>query len=108
MNKKVFLWKNTLFLTNIFVYAIIIFGFIITFLISYHSNKGIFEQDIEYISTFLTAEGIYHRIDSIFTKPINISLTIANDNLLKSFLAEEEQDANNPFFKDDAKLSTRL
>lgn len=46
----------------------------------------------------LTAEGIYNQIDSIFTKPINISLTMANDNLLKDFLAREDLMANDAVF----------
>lgn len=81
--------KNILLQTNIFIGAIIVLGFILTSLISYHLNNSIYIQDIEHIST-LTSEGIYHQIDSIFTKPINISLTMANDNLLKSFMQEEE------------------
>lgn len=81
--------KDVLLRTNIFICMIIILGFLLTSFISYHSNNGIFMRDIEHIST-LTSEGIYHKIDSIFTKPINISLTMANDSLLKTFLAEEE------------------
>lgn len=85
MKKK----QNVLLRTNIFICIVIILGFLMTSLISYYSNDGIFKRDTEHIST-LTSEGIYHQIDSIFTKPINISLTMANDSLLKSFLAEEE------------------
>lgn len=81
--------KNVLLRTNIFICIVIILGFSLTSLISYHSNNGIFKRDIEHISS-LTSEGIYHQIDSIFTKPINISLTMANDSLLKTFLMEEE------------------
>lgn len=81
--------KNVLLRTNVFICIVIIFGFLLTSLISYRSNNGIFEQDIEHIST-LTSEGIFHQIDSMFTKPINISMTMANDSLLKTFLQEEE------------------
>lgn len=81
--------KDVLLRTNFFICIVIVLGFTLTALISYHSNNGIFMRDTEYISA-LTSEGIYHQIDSIFTKPINISLTMANDNLLKTFLAEEE------------------
>lgn len=80
--------KNVLVRTNIFICVVITLGFLLTSLISYHSNNGIFKRDIEHIST-LTSEGIYHQIDSLFTKPINISLTMANDSLLKTFLSEE-------------------
>lgn len=82
--------KNILFRTNLFVCTVIVIGFAITSIISYYSNRGIFEQDVERVST-LTLEGIYHQIDSIFTKPINVSLTMANDQLLKTFLMEEVQ-----------------
>lgn len=82
--------KNVLLRTNIFICMVILMGFLVTSLVSYHSNNGIFKRDIEHIST-LTSDGIYHKIDSIFTKPINISLTMANDSLLKTFLAEEEE-----------------
>ena len=82
--------KNILLKTNLFICAVIIVGFVITSVISYYSNRGIFEQDVERVSK-LTAEGIYHKIDSIFTKPINVSLTMANDSLLKRFLNEETQ-----------------
>lgn len=81
--------KNVLLRTNIIICIVIILGFSLTALISYRSNHGIFLRDVENISN-LTSEGIYHRIDSLFTKPINISLTMANDNLLKSVLKEEE------------------
>lgn len=81
--------KNVLFRTNLAVCIVIVIGFIITSAISYKSNQGIFEKDIESVSR-LTSEGIYHQIDSIFTKPINISMTMANDSLLKEFLEGEE------------------
>lgn len=81
--------RNVLTRTNVLICIVIILGFSLTSLISYHTNNDILKRDIEHISK-LTSEGIYHQIDSIFSKPINISLTMANDNLLKSFLAQEE------------------
>lgn len=81
--------KNVLLKTNIFICAVIVLGFLLTSFISYNSNNRIFKKDIERIST-LTCDGIYHEIDTIFTKPVNISLTMANDSLLKTFLREEE------------------
>lgn len=82
--------KNMLLRTNIFICFIIIMGFLVTSFISYHSNIQIFKKDIEEVST-LTSEGIYHKIDSVFTEPINVSLTMANDTLLKDFLNKETQ-----------------
>lgn len=91
--------KNVLFRTNFLVCSVIIIGFIITALIGYQSNQGIFREDMERVST-LTSEGIYHQIDSIFTKPINISLTMANDSLLKGFLEGEAEHQDDPAFID--------
>ena len=39
----------------------------------------------------MTSEGIYYQMNSAFTKPVNISLTMANDSLLKEFLATEAE-----------------
>lgn len=80
--------KNVLLRTNLFVCIVIVLGFIITSLISYHSNLGIFRRDTENVAA-LTSEGICHEIDSIFSRPISISLTMANDSLLKAFLSQE-------------------
>lgn len=89
--------KNILLKTYILVCAVILFGFAIIAVISYNSNKGIFKQDVERV-TDLSSEGIHHQIDSIFNKPINISLTMANDNLLKTFLSQEKQRLNDKDF----------
>lgn len=82
--------KNVLFRTNLLVCSVIVIGFIITVCMGYQSNQSIFQKDMEQVS-ILTSEGIYHKIDSIFTKPINIALTMANDSLLKEFLNGEQQ-----------------
>lgn len=89
--------QNILLRTNIFICTVIILGFLLTSLVSYNANNGIYKNDIEHITT-LTSEGIYHQIDSIFTKPINISQTMANDNLLKTFLMEERTRENDEDF----------
>ena len=81
--------NNILLRTNIFVCTIIILGFAVTSITSYRANIGVFEKDVEDV-TDLASEGIYYKIDSIFTKPVNVSLTMANDSLLKEFLAEEQ------------------
>lgn len=92
--------KKIVLRTNLFVCIIIVIGFVIASTISFYSNQGIFHEDIERVSE-LSSEGIYHHIDSIFTKPINISLTMANDSLLNSFLNEENQRLNDPTFIDE-------
>ena len=81
--------KHILFQTNFFVCIIIALGFIITSIISYQSNMGLFEKDVAQVSD-LAADSIYYKIDSMFTTPINVSLTMANDNLMKDFLSDEE------------------
>lgn len=81
--------KGTLLYTNSLVCTIIIIGFFITAVISYKGNWDVFEKDVEQVSN-LTMESISHQIDSNFTKPVNVSLTMANDSLLKAFLDEEE------------------
>lgn len=91
--------KNVLFRTNLLVCIVIAVGFVITSYISYQSNQGIFRNDVENVSN-LTSEGIYHQIDSIFTKPINISLTMANDSLLKEFLQKEQLHLDDTAFID--------
>lgn len=82
--------KGALLATNLVVAAIIVLGFIITSVISYKSNIGIFERDIEHVLE-LASDGIYSKIDHIFTQPISVSLTMANDSLLKEFLNEENE-----------------
>lgn len=74
--------------TNILVCLVIILGFAVTSVISYRSNHGIFRRDVENVAA-LTSEGVYYQVESIFTKPVNISLTMANDSLLHNFLSNE-------------------
>lgn len=97
--------KHSLFKTNILVCAIILIGFFITAVISYRSNIGFFEKDIENVSTLAT-EGIHSRIKSIFSRPVSVSLTMANDYLLKDFLTDESRYPDNPAYV--AKMQTYL
>lgn len=87
--------KNILLRTNLLVCLVIIIGFAMTAVLSYQANYSASVQNIEQISE-LTSEGIYYQLTSIFTKPVNISLTMANDSLLKDFLSEEKAQLNNP------------
>ena len=89
--------KNILVRTNFLVCLVIILGFAITSVISYQSNLGIFRKDVENVSS-LTSEGIYYQIESLFTRPVNVSLTMANDSLLKEFLSQEKQRADDEDF----------
>lgn len=80
--------KRITWRANALICAIILLGFALTSFISYHSNRAAFEQDAERVSV-LTSEGIAHDIDAQFTRPIDVSLTMANDSLLKEYLAIE-------------------
>lgn len=82
--------NRTLLQTNLLICVIIIVGFLITSVISYRSNIGIFQKDIEMVSS-LSSEGLYNEISTIFSQPVNVSLTMANDSLLKDFLTDEKQ-----------------
>lgn len=80
--------KRITWRANALICLIIVLGFALTSYISYHSNRATFEQDAQQVS-LLTSEGIAHEIEAQFTRPINVSLTMANDSLLKEYLAVE-------------------
>ena len=82
--------KNILLRTNLLICMVIIAGFLMTAVLSYRANYSASLENIEQVST-LTSEGIYYQMNSAFTKPVNISLTMANDSLLKEFLATEAE-----------------
>lgn len=82
--------KNILFKTNILICVILIVGFLLTAVLSYRANYSASLESIEQVST-LTSEGMYYQINSIFTKPVNISLTMASDSLLKELLINENE-----------------
>lgn len=89
--------KYSLLKTNILVCTIILIGFFITAVVSYRSNIGVFEKDVENVSTLAT-EGINSQIESIFSRPVSVSLTMANDQLLKSFLTNETTQTGSPAY----------
>lgn len=80
--------KNILLRTNLFICLVIITGFLLTAVLSYRASYISSLENIEQVSD-LTAEGIYYQITSTFTKPVNISLTMANDSLLKELISNE-------------------
>lgn len=81
--------KNILLKTNVLVCIIIVAGFLVTAVLSYQANYSSSLENIEQVSD-LSSEGIYYQMNNIFTKPINISLTMANDSLLRDCLNEEK------------------
>lgn len=91
--------KNILLRTNAMICAIIVAGFLLTALLSYRANYAASLQSIEQVSA-LTSEGIYYQIDTTFTKPLNISLTMANDSLLREALREEAGSMDDPAYQE--------
>lgn len=81
--------ENILLRTNLLVCLVIVAGFLLTAVLSYRANYSASLQNIEQVST-LTSEGIYYQLTTTFTKPVNVSLTMANDSLLVSFLSREK------------------
>ncbi len=89
--------RHVLLRTNLLIFAIIILGFMCIFIHNYHYNREIFKKDMEQVA-LLTEKCIYNDIDSIFTKPIHIAMTMANDNFLKDFLETEDMMPDNEEF----------
>lgn len=88
--------NNKLLHTNLMISGILVAGFILTAIFSYQANYQASLNNIEQVSS-LTAEGIYYQLTAMFTKPVNISLTMAHDSLLVEHLLEESNylDDNN-------------
>lgn len=86
--------NNILFKTNGVICIIIVIGFILTAILSYRINYSSSLKNIEQVST-LTSEGIYYQLTTTFSKPIHVSLTMANDNLLEEYLAVEMTQTDN-------------
>ena len=77
--------------TNILICAIILAGFITMALTSAGTYSDVINDDIMNISK-LTSTNIYSDIRNELTKPIFVSLTMANDNFLKQWLKNEKTD----------------
>lgn len=89
---------NILLKTNILVCLIVFLGFLATAVLSYQMNYSASVKNIEQVSE-LTSEGIYYQLTTLFTKPVNISLTMAHDSLLRNALIEESANLNNPEYE---------
>lgn len=74
--------------TNLLVCIILLLGFSVTAFFAYQANYKSSLDKIEQVSS-LTTEGIYYQLTALFTKPVNISQTMAHDSLLVSHLTEE-------------------
>lgn len=78
---------------NIIISTILLIGFLLTGILCSHMNYRDAIKSIEQVSA-LTSEGIYFQITNLFTKPINISLTMANDSFLINHLLVEPADGS--------------
>lgn len=90
MHKK----DNVLIKTNLLICLIIVVGFLSTALLSYQANYSTSLKSIEEVSS-LTSESIYYQLTTAFAKPIHVSLTMANDSLLREYIDNENQELNN-------------
>nr|WP_312577979.1 sensor domain-containing diguanylate cyclase [Sedimentibacter sp.] len=85
--------NNVKYKVNLLVSTIIIIGFISIIFINYNNYSRIIKDDIKNISK-LTSTNIYSDINNELTKPIFVSLTMANDSFLKDWLSEETEMVN--------------
>ncbi len=74
---------------NILICLIILVGFFAVAFTSYNTYSNIINDDIVNISK-LTSTNIYSDIRNELTKPIFVSLTMANDSFLKKWLKNEQ------------------
>lgn len=91
--------KNILLKMNLLVGSIIVLGFLLVSALNYRHNAQLFMHDIEDVAD-LTSEGLFYRMEYIFSKPVNVSLTMAHDSLLKNFLEDEPEHMDDPVFTD--------
>ena len=90
--------KRITWRANALICLIIVLGFTLTSYISYHSNRETFEQDAQQVSV-LTSDSIAREIDAQFARPIDVSLTMANDSLLKEYLYAEANRLDDPSYE---------
>jgi len=77
--------------TNVIISIVIMLGFGATALFSYLSSQQLFYADVEAVSE-LTSENIFVNINNLMDRPMNISLTMANDTFLRDFMLTEAKD----------------
>ncbi len=73
---------------NFLICCVILIGFVAVGITSYNTYSKVIKDDILNISK-LTSTGIYSDIRGELTKPIFVSLTMANDSFLKTWLKDE-------------------
>ncbi len=73
---------------SILISTIVLLGILATLFLSFSTYSNIIRDDILNISK-LSSTNIYSEIDNELTKPIFVSLTMANDSFVKNWLAQE-------------------
>lgn len=73
---------------NLLICSVILIGFFAVAITNYNTYSRIIKDDIVNISK-LTSTNIYSDISNELTKPIFVSLTMANDSFVKNWLQEE-------------------
>lgn len=86
------------FRINAIISIILLIGFALTSYLSHKADYQISLNKIEQVSS-LTAEGIYYQLTAMFTKPVNISLTMAHDSLLLEHLSGEGEGIEQRFIE---------
>lgn len=82
--------KKFLLNINVLMSAIIIVGTICMTLANVYTYSHIIKNDIQHIAT-LTSSNIFSEISNDMTKPVFVSLTMANDTFLKQWMENERR-----------------
>lgn len=98
--------NNILLKTNLLVSVILLVGFALIATLSYRANYNASLVKIKQVSS-LASEGIYYRLSTMLTKPVNISQTMAHDSLLIKLLEEEGSRPASPIHKAKSERSCR-
>lgn len=97
--------RNNRVRVNVFICALILAGFLVVGFTSYNAYSDIIRDDVRNI-TKLTTTNIYSDIRNELTKPIFVSLTMANDDFVKTWLRNEQ--ANGPTAEGTLQLQNYL
>lgn len=87
--------KFLLAYVNIIIFLTLLAGFLTITIISYSVYSDVIKKDLEAISE-LASSNIYSDINGEITKPVFVSLTMANDIFLKNWFSNEEKEKDNP------------
>lgn len=90
--------KNIIMNINLAISLIIVSGFFCMAILNYNTYSQVIDDDIKNI-TKLTSTNIYSEINNELTKPIFVSLTMANDSFLKNWLSGEERVSNDKAYR---------